>query len=88
MAKEKIKRQASGSQSNGNGQVGRERAKVFRSFGKAPEGKVQQCLYETKWAAYQPWAVVERPDHQFAPLLTEAARQVLREADYVADDHR
>lgn len=87
MAKENIKRQVSNGQANGNRAMGTERAKTFRSFGKAPEGKVQQCLYETKWAAYQSWAVVERPDRQFAPMLTDEARRVLAEAGH-ADNNR
>lgn len=63
-------------QSNGKRSAGVERAD-FTSFAKAPDGKPQQSLYETKWAAYQEWAAVERPDRQFAPCLTEEARQQL-----------
>lgn len=48
----------------------------FVSFAVAPEGKVQQSPFERKWAAYQPWAAAERPDHCFGPCLTpEAGRR-------------
>jgi hypothetical protein len=49
----------------------------FVSFAVAPQGKVQQSMYESKWAAYQPWAVEERPDRNYGPALTPEARRLL-----------
>lgn len=81
MAKANGKRSQSIGQSKGSAATHTERA-TFVSFAAAPLGQSQQSPFETKWAAYQEWAVVERPDRQFAPILTNEALQVLREADH------
>lgn len=78
MLKKASVRQASVGKAKGNAATRSERAD-FTSFGIAPEGKVQQSIYETKWAAYQPWAVCERGDHNYGPVLTDKARQALAE---------
>lgn len=47
---------------------------------------------EREWARFQDWAAARRPDGVPAPMLTEAARQVLQkqqvEGHRVTDDHR
>lgn len=50
---------------------------------------VGQSWIEREWARFQAWAAVRRPDGVPAPMLTEAARKVLKaEGDRVTDDHR
>lgn len=85
MSKKAGQRRASVGESNVKTSQRCERAD-FTSFGVAPEGKAQQSHFETKWAAYQPWAVCERPDRQFAPVLTDAARAALAEERSHADN--
>jgi len=51
----------------------------------------EQSWIEREWARFQDWAAARRSDGVPAPMLTEAARQVLqqqREGDRVTDDHR
>lgn len=48
----------------------------FVSFGAAPAGQVQQSIYESKWAAHQPWAATQRPDRIYGPALTPEARRL------------
>jgi hypothetical protein len=87
MSKKASERQENVDKTNGKGAKANERA-GFKSFAVAPEGKVQQSMYETKWAAYQVWAVCERGDHNYGPVLTDKARQALAEERNHADNNR
>jgi hypothetical protein len=59
-----------------------ERPAEFMSFAQG-----RPSYIERNWAKHQAWAVIERPDRQFAPCLTDEARRVL-EVNRVTDDHR
>ncbi len=51
----------------------------------------EQSWIEREWARFQAWSAVQRPDGLPAPMLTEAARQVMKqqvEGHRVTDDHR
>ncbi len=84
MSKKASERQVNVVKANSNGAKANERA-CFVSFAVAPEGKVQESMYETKWAAYQEWAVCERNDHNYGPVLTDKARRALAEERNHAD---
>lgn len=87
MQRKQIDRQQTVDQTKDTAQRGSERAD-FVSFSRAPQGKVQQSLYETKWAAYQPWAAAERPDRNFGTCLTPEAREALaQERDHADNRH-